>query len=374
MKIYLVGGAVRDALLNRTIKERDYVVIGATIAQMKQQGFTQVGKDFPVFLHPKTKDEHALARTEKKQGSGYTGFICDFNPNITLEEDLIRRDLTVNAIAQDDNGAIIDPYDGIKDLNNKILRHVSCAFSEDPLRVLRVARFAARYQYLGFTIAEETMTLMANMVQSGELNTLTPERVWMEFEKSLSDGNFYTFLKVLDTINAFICVAPSLCKLFSNTPALLKQRLVNTEIDSDILFSQLADFLSQEQVKQLITELKLPNQFKELILLKHNHQADLLKADSLTASEMLELFNKVDIWRRHDRFERLILSMQSNKVFTAKKHDILQQSYKIAAAVTAKQFIAQGIKGPDIGKAIMAEKLHLLEDFLASKLSLVIRL
>ena len=178
--------------------------------------------------------------------------------------------------------------------------------------------------------------------------------------------NFYTFLKVLDTIHGFTCVAPSLCKLFSNTPALLKQRLVNTEIDSDILFSQLADFLSQEQVKQLITELKLPNQFKELILLKHNHQADLLKADSLTASEMLEVFNKVDIWRRHDRFERLILSMQSNKVFTAKKHDILQQSYKIAAAVTAKQFIAQGIKGPDIGKAIMAEKLHLLEDFLAS--------
>jgi len=217
MKIYLVGGAVRDALLNRTIKERDYVVIGATIAQMKQQGFTQVGKDFPVFLHPKTKDEHALARTEKKQGSGYTGFICDFNPNITLEEDLIRRDLTVNAIAQDETGEIIDPYNGKADLNNKILRHVSTAFSEDPLRVLRVARFAARYQYLDFTIAEETMTLMANMVNSGELNTLTPERVWMEFDKSLSDGNFFTFLKVLDAINALTCIAPSLDKLFSNT-------------------------------------------------------------------------------------------------------------------------------------------------------------
>jgi len=366
MKIYLVGGAVRDALLNRTIKERDYVVIGATISQMKQQGFTQVGKDFPVFLHPKTKDEHALARTEKKQGSGYTGFICDFNPNITLEEDLIRRDLTVNAIAQDNNGEIIDPYNGIKDLNNKILRHVSYAFSEDPLRVLRVARFAARYQHLDFTIADETSVLMADMVQSGELNTLTPERVWMEFEKSLSDGNFYTFLKVLDSINALTCVAPSLCKLFSNTPEdILSQRLVNAKTDSDILFSQLADFLSVEQVKQLITELKLPNQYKELIVLKNCHQACLLKADSLTASEMLELFNKVDIWRRHDRFERLILSMQSNELFTAKQHDILEQSYKIAAAVTAKQFIVQGIKGPDIGKAIMAEKLQLLERFLA---------
>ena len=367
MKIYLVGGAVRDALLNRTIKERDYVVIGATIAQMKHQGFTQVGKDFPVFLHPKTKDEHALARTEKKQGSGYTGFICDFNPNITLEEDLIRRDLTVNAIAQDETGEIIDPYNGKADLNNKILRHVSSAFSEDPLRVLRVARFAARYQYLGFTIAEETMALMADMVTCGELNTLTPERVWMEFDKSLSDGNFFTFLKVLDTIKALNCITPSLNALFSNTKnELLSQRLVNTEVDSDILFSQLADFLSQEQVKQLIADLKLPNQYKELILLKHSHQADLLKADNLTGSEMLALFNKVDIWRRHDRFERLITSLQGNPLFTRIKCETLEKSYKIAAAVTAKQFVEQGIKGPEIGKAIMVEKLDLLEKFLAN--------
>jgi len=365
MKIYLVGGAVRDALLNRTIKERDYVVIGATIAQMKQQGFTQVGKDFPVFLHPKTKDEHALARTEKKQGTGYTGFICDFNPNITLEEDLIRRDLTVNAIAQDDDGKIIDPYKGIEDLNNKILRHVSTAFSEDPLRVLRVARFAARYQHLGFTIADETIILMTNMVKSGELNALTPERVWMEFEKSLSDGNFFTFLKVLDSIKALTCISPSLCGLFSHTQSeLLSQRLTNTKIESDILFSQLADFLSVQQVKQLICELKLPNQFKELLLLKSNYQVDLLKADNLNAKEMLELFNKVDIWRRFDRFERLIQSMQSNEKFTQQKCVILDRSYKIAVSVTAKQFVAQGIKGPDIGKAIMAEKLLLLERFL----------
>ena len=367
MKIYLVGGAVRDALLKREVKERDYVVVGATIAQMKQQGFTQVGKDFPVFLHPRTKDEHALARTEKKQGCGYTGFICDFNSDITLEEDLIRRDLTVNAIAQDENGQLIDPYNGIADLNSKTLRHVSSAFSEDPLRVLRVARFAARYQSLGFTIADETITLMSNMVASGELNTLTPERVWMEFEKTLSDGNFFTFLKVLDSIDALSCITPSLNELFNNNEeSALVQRLINIEAESDILFSQLAEFLSEQQVKQLVTELKLPNQYKELILIMHSHQADLLNSHNLTATEMLTLFNKLDIWRRYERFERLIQSMKSNLAFTQVQHDKLVLAYQMTVKVTAKQFVAQGIKGAEIGKAIMNEKRQLLEKFLSN--------
>ncbi|SFC44367.1 hypothetical protein [Pseudoalteromonas denitrificans] len=358
MKTYLVGGAVRDSLLNRKIIERDYVVIGATIDDMIKKGYTQVGKDFPVFLHPKTKDEHALARTEKKQGQGYTGFICDFNPSITLEEDLIRRDLTVNAIAQDDTGKLIDPHGGLKDLENKQLRHVSSAFSEDPLRVLRVARFAARYHSMGFTIADETLRLMAHMVQSEELSALTPERVWMEFDKTLSDGNLFTFLDVLNSINAFSCVAPSLSTLFRNAKLkLLKQRLNNPNAQNDICFSQLAEFLTPDKIKQLVSELKIPNQYKELLILKSTHQERLLKVERLNANQILELFNQLDVWRRYERFNRLILSMQHNELFTQNKQDILKNCYKLASKISAKQFLEKGIKGPDIGKAIIQERL-----------------
>ncbi|MFH6955605.1 tRNA nucleotidyltransferase, partial [Pseudoalteromonas sp. XMcav1-K] len=193
MKIYLVGGAVRDKLLNRPIKESDYVVVGSTPEELLALGYQQVGSDFPVFLHPETKDEYALARTERKSGQGYTGFICDFTPDVTLEEDLIRRDLTVNAMAEDESGNIIDPFNGQTDLEQKRLRHVSDAFCEDPLRILRVARFAARYHYLGFTIAPETVLLMQEMVAQGEINTLTKERIWLEIEKSLADGAINVF-------------------------------------------------------------------------------------------------------------------------------------------------------------------------------------
>ena len=175
MKIYLVGGAVRDALLGLPIKDKDWVVVGATPQEMLDAGYQQVGRDFPVFLHPKSREEYALARTERKSGSGYTGFTCYAAPDVTLEADLQRRDLTINAMARDDDGEIIDPYNGRDDLENRLLRHVSPAFSEDPLRVLRVARFAARYAHLGFRIADETMTLMRDMNAAGELEHLTPE-------------------------------------------------------------------------------------------------------------------------------------------------------------------------------------------------------
>lgn len=177
MQIFLVGGAVRDKLLGLDGADKDYVVVGASKEELLKKGFEQVGHDFPVFLHPKTKEEYALARTEKKQGNGYTGFTCDFNKDISLKEDLKRRDLTINAIAEDENGNLIDPYNGLSDLKNKVLRHISEAFCEDPLRVLRVARFAARFHYLGFTIASETISLMKQIVESGELNYLTKERV-----------------------------------------------------------------------------------------------------------------------------------------------------------------------------------------------------
>lgn len=217
MQIYLVGGAVRDALLNIDVYDRDWVVVGATQEEMLAQGYQQVGKDFPVFLHPDSKEEYALARTERKQGSGYHGFEVFAEPSVTLEEDLIRRDLTINAMAQAEDGSIIDPYGGEQDLQNRVLRHVSEAFSEDPLRVLRVARFAAKLAPFDFVLAEETKTLMAQMVASGELAELTPERVWQEVVKVLNSAEPSRFFEVLDEVGVTEVLFPELNALHGVT-------------------------------------------------------------------------------------------------------------------------------------------------------------
>ena len=208
MDIYLVGGAVRDTLLNYPVVERDWVVVGAQPDELLRQGYLQVGKDFPVFLHPQTKDEYALARTERKQGHGYTGFTVDCDPSITLEADLLRRDLTINAMARDMDGNIIDPYGGQEDLQQRVLRHVSEAYAEDPLRVLRTARFAARYAHLQFTVAPETITLMSKIVNQGELAHLPAERVWVELEKALGERNPEVFIKVLRDCGALERLLP----------------------------------------------------------------------------------------------------------------------------------------------------------------------
>jgi tRNA nucleotidyltransferase (CCA-adding enzyme) len=197
MDIYLVGGAVRDELLDYPVTERDWVVVGGRPQDLLDLGYQQVGKDFPVFLHPQSKDEYALARTERKQGHGYTGFAVDCDPAVTLEEDLLRRDLTINAMARDDVGNIIDPYGGQQDLESRVLRHVSDAFTEDPLRVLRTARFAARYAHLGFSVAPETIALMAEIVSQGELAHLPAERIWVEMERALGESNPEVFVEVL---------------------------------------------------------------------------------------------------------------------------------------------------------------------------------
>ena len=208
MKVFLVGGAVRDELLQRPVKDRDYVVVGATPEEMLAQGFEQVGADFPVFLHPETRSEYALARTERKTGSGYNGFTTEFDPSITLKDDLRRRDLTINAMAKDlETGEIIDPFNGLHDLQDKVLRHVSPAFAEDPLRVLRVARFRARY---GFRIARETTELMLRLVTSGEIDHLTPERVWVEIEKGLSEPSPNLFIMTLMAVEAWSRLFPTI--------------------------------------------------------------------------------------------------------------------------------------------------------------------
>lgn len=214
MKTYLVGGAVRDKLLGRPVHEHDWVVVGATPEQLLAQGYSQVGRDFPVFLHPQTKEEYALARTERKSGRGYGGFVCDFSPEITLESDLLRRDLTINAIAEDADGSLIDPYGGQADLQARLLRHVSLAFREDPLRVLRVARFACRYAPLGFTIAPETLDLMRTIANDGELQELTPERVWKETERALGEAQPQVYFRVLRDCGALAVLFPEIDRLF----------------------------------------------------------------------------------------------------------------------------------------------------------------
>ena len=214
MNIYLVGGAVRDQLLGLAVKDRDWLIVGATPEQLLAQGYQQVGNDFPVFLHPKTKEEYALARTERKNGNGYNGFICDFTPEVTLEQDLIRRDLTINAIAQDLDGNYHDFYGGIADLKHRLLRHVSPAFTEDPLRVLRVARFAARFHSLGFRIAPETVKLMQEMTACGELAHLTAERVWLETQKAFATDTPHIYFQVLREVGALKVLFPEVEALF----------------------------------------------------------------------------------------------------------------------------------------------------------------
>ncbi|MDN6652498.1 MAG: multifunctional CCA addition/repair protein, partial [Enterobacterales bacterium] len=214
MKIFLVGGAVRDKRLNLPVYDRDWVIEGATPEELTAQGFQQVGKDFPVFLHPKSREEYALARTERKSGHGYTGFVTYFAPDVTLEQDLLRRDLTINAMAESADGTLIDPYGGLNDLNNKVLRHVSDAFHEDPLRVLRVARFAARFAHLGFHVAPETMALMAQMTADNELQNLTPERVWRETEKALITQSPQVYFQVLRDCGALAVLFPEIDNLF----------------------------------------------------------------------------------------------------------------------------------------------------------------
>ena len=388
MQVYLVGGAVRDALLNRKVIERDYVVVGATPEQMIAKGFTQVGKDFPVFLHPKTNEEYALARTERKSGKGYTGFVCDASSDVTLEEDLTRRDLTVNAMAQDSDGKIIDPYNGKQDLDNKCLRHVSDAFSEDPLRVFRVARFAARYAYLGFTIADETLALMSTMAASGELQALSAERVWQETRRSLversPDVYFATleatgglndwFSELLPVINESIEMLRSATK--KDTPPLSGMPLLLAR------FTSLCIHLNEEQASALCQRLKTQNQVSEIVTLACKFKGILLSKDDnqansasrvLTADNLMMLFNGTDAWRRPERFETLLNAIRHCAEFEAvmwdKRQSVIIDALLAAKRVDVKDIIAKGIKGSAIKDALNREKLIAIEHVMAQTIT-----
>ncbi|NMR24452.1 tRNA nucleotidyltransferase [Pseudoalteromonas sp. NEC-BIFX-2020_015] len=367
MQVYLVGGAVRDELLGRVIKERDYVIVGATSEQLLKQGYQQVGKDFPVFLHPQTKDEYALARTERKQGKGYTGFVCEFSPDVTLEDDLRRRDLTVNAIAKAEDGSLIDPYHGKRDLDARILRHVSQAFSEDPLRILRIARFAARYHYLGFTIAKETQSLLKAMVERGELNTLTPERIWLECEKSLTDGAFDHFLNTLAHLNALSVISPALAniwndQLFQKLQARFKYAKKYNITDNALLFSQITSKLNSDEISAIAKAIRLPNDVRDLALHASQHQ-DVLTSATIHPEQLLFSCNKLDLWRRPERFSAVLKAIEIANCSVIKNQQLLLQASKEARAINPKQFIDQGIKGADIKTALEHARLEVFKRY-----------
>lgn len=398
MKIYLVGGAVRDTLLGRPITERDYVVVGATPAQMLALGYKQVGNDFPVFLHPKSGDEYALARTERKTGVGYTGFDCIADPSVTLEEDLLRRDLTVNAMAMDEQGNITDPYGGQQDLHNKVLRHVSAAFVEDPLRVLRVARFAARYQHLGFAIAAETLTLMSNINASGELQALTTERVWKETSRALLETHPEVYFETLRSCGALKHWFAELDALWG-VPAPEKW---HPEIDTGVhcmMVLSMAATLSQDlavryaalvhdlgkaltpadkwpshhgheklglaAINRLSERLKVPNDCRELALLVGEFHTHLHKAFELRPDTLLRVLNHCDAWRKPARFEQFLLACEADARgrlhFEQRPYpqaDYYRAAFHAASAVDVQQIIAQGVQGKAIKDALDKERTN----------------
>ncbi|MDC9590019.1 CCA tRNA nucleotidyltransferase [Xenorhabdus sp. XENO-10] len=374
MKVYLVGGAVRDQLLGLPVIERDWVVVGGNPEALLSQGYQQVGKDFPVFLHPKTHEEYALARTERKSGQGYTGFTCYADPDVTLEEDLLRRDLTINAIAQTPKGELIDPYHGANDLKNRILRHVSTAFSEDPLRVLRLARFAARFAHLDFSIAPETQALIAEMVSSGELSSLTPERVWRETEKALTSQSPQVYFQILRDCGALAVLFPEIDNLFG-VPLLehdaglhsLQVLRISTQLSEeiDIRFASLCCHVEVTPLKQMCERLRIPNSARDLATIVTQYHHWVHTAEQLSPEALLALFNALDAWRKPQRIEQLIIC--SNAIYSEAtcneadnrgykgaetslypQGDYLREVFAIASQVNVQEVIARGFQGAEI--------------------------
>lgn len=401
MKSYLVGGAVRDALLKLPVKDKDWVVVGATPQEMLDAGYQQVGRDFPVFLHPTSHEEYALARTERKSGFGYTGFSCYAAPDVTLEQDLLRRDLTINAMAQDDDGTIIDPYNGLSDLRMRTLRHVSPAFNEDPLRVLRVARFAARYAHLSFRIADETMALMRDMTAAGELEHLTPERVWKETENALASRNPQVYFMVLRECGALKVLFPELDILFG-VPAPAKWHPeIDTGIhvlmtlsmaamlspDLDVRFATLCHDLGKgltpkhlwprhhghgpagvKLVENLCARLKVPNELRDLAKLVAEYHDLIHTLPILKPQTIVKLFDAIDAWRKPQRIEQSALTSEADvrgrTTFEATDYyqgRLLREAWKAAQQVTNKEVIDAGFSGPAIREELTRRRIAAVE-------------
>ena len=398
MKSYLVGGAVRDGLLGLPVKDKDWVVVGATPQQMLDAGYQQVGRDFPVFLHPNSHEEYALARTERKSGSGYTGFTCYAAPDVTLEQDLLRRDLTVNALAEDADGTIIDPYGGRRDLEQRILRHVSPAFGEDPLRVLRVARFAARYAHLSFRIADETMALMREMTDAGELAHLTPERVWKETENALGTRNPQVFFQTLRDCGALKVLFPEIDALYG-VPAPAKWHPeIDTGVhtlmtltmaamlspDIDVRFATLCHDLGKgltpkelwprhhghgpagvKLVEQLSLRLKVPNEMRDLAKLVAEFHDLIHTLPILQPKTLIKLFDSIDAWRKPQRVEQIALTSEADvrgrthfEACDYPQGRLLREAWEVAKSVGNKEVIEAGFKGPEIREELTRRRIQ----------------
>lgn len=403
MKIYLVGGAVRDKQLNYPVKERDWLVVGATVEEMLAQGFRPVGKDFPVFLHPQTHEEYALARTERKTAPGYHGFTFHATPNVTLEEDLIRRDLTINAMVEDGDGRLIDPYGGQNDLTEKVLRHVSPAFSEDPVRILRVARFQARYAHLGFRVADETKALMRGMVKAGEVGALVPERVWAEFDQALGERSPELFIELLREIGALKVLMPELDRLFGvpqsleyhpevdaglHTMLVLKQAVLLSDCKT-VRFAALVHDLGKgitpesqwphhyghetsglPVLKQFCDRLRVPNSYRNLAEAVMRYHLNCHRAFELKASTIVDMLQSLKVLKTGhevllDQF--LLACMADVRGRKGKENSSYPQGEYLKALhsgllnIGTKALIEKGLEGAAIGKELRQLRIKLAE-------------
>lgn len=406
MKIYLVGGAVRDSLLQREVTERDYVVVGSTPEEMLAQHFKPVGKDFPVFLHPKTKAEYALARTERKTSAGYTGFAFHASPDVTLEQDLARRDLTINAMAQDEAGNIIDPYDGQKDLNNRILRHVSAAFVEDPVRILRLARFAARFHALGFTIAPETMDLMKTMVNNGEVNALVAERVWQEWQRALTESDPEIFIKVLHDCGALKILLPEIDRLFGIPQAKETHPEIDTGIHTLLVLKQAA-LLTQDPitrfaasmhdigkgvtpaeylpkhpmheengvvyVEQICDRFRIPRAYRDVAVLVtryHGLGYKIFEQERKDPEDILNLFECLDAFRRKERLlqfrQACLADIRGRPGYEHKpdRSEFLVKLFEAAANVRVHDLGLTHLSGDEIREALREARIMAISNTL----------
>lgn len=337
---------MRDQLLGRAVKERDWVVVGSSPEEMVALGFSPVGKEFPVFLHPKTGEEYALARTERKTGKGYKGFAFMADPNVTLEDDLQRRDLTINAIAQSESGQLIDPYHGQEDLKHKVLKHVSAAFAEDPVRILRIARFSARF--VDFSIHPETLKLMQAMVTAGEVNALVPERVWKECYRALEEPAPELFFAVLQQCHALPILFPEI-----TDPKLLEalHKCSKLSDDGPTRFAALLQDVPVSKVKSLCDRVKAPNDYKELALLVTKNHSSYHQLNLQDAESVITLLETLDCFRRPERLKGFVIACQANNA-TTDGLARLQQALDIAKSVSAQPFLDQGLEGKEIAKAL----------------------
>lgn len=368
VETYLVGGAVRDALLGLDVTERDWVVVGASPEELLKLNYRPVGKDFPVFLHPQTGEEYALARTERKTAPGYHGFVFHADSTVSLEEDLKRRDFTINAIAQNSNGDFTDPYGGQLDLENKIIRHVSDAFVEDPVRILRAARFLARFQHLGFVIHSSTMELMKTMVQLGEANALTPERCWQECEKALGCQNPEAFFECLHSVGAVSDVLS--LESAANFEKAVKSlaRVAQEETDSIERFVSFTHFLSEQELSTLCSTLKIPNSYKDRAELNANFSQFIFEENEKSADNFCKILQKLDVQRKPDRFIKALtifqkLTQQNPEPF----FDLWESLNQAFCSVDVKLLIDQGYEKAELGHAIKNARIKAIENVLCKK-------